>query len=189
MKIQETYLPGVLLIEPDVFGDSRGFFMETFNQHRYADSGIPGDKLRFVQDNLSRSSKGVLRGLHFQVKHPQGKLISVATGCVFDVAVDVCPESPTYRQWVGTELSGENHRQIWIPPGYAHGFCVLSELADFQYKCTDFYHPEDESGVLWNDPDIAIDWPILEPSLSQKDTALPRLADVARAQLPTLNIA
>jgi len=181
MKMIETRLPGVLIIEPKVFGDARGFFLETWNRERYQAAGFPD--VVFVQDNHSRSQKGVLRGLHFQLNHPQGKLVQVATGAVFDVAVDVCPESPTYSQWVGTELSEDNHRQLWIPPGYAHGFCVLSEVADFQYKCTEFYHPEDESGVLWNDPDIGIGWPILESLLSQKDAALPKLADISRGQL------
>jgi len=187
MKVIETRLPGVLIIEPRIFGDSRGFFLETWNHERYRAVGFPN--VAFVQDNHSRSQKGVLRGLHFQLNHPQGKLVQVATGIVFDVAVDVCPESPTYRQWVGTELSEENHRQLWIPPGYAHGFCVLSEMADFQYKCTEFYHPEDESGVLWNDPDIGIDWPLREPLLSQKDAALPKLAGISKEQLPQLKIA
>jgi len=187
MKVIETRLPGVLIIEPKVFGDARGFFLETWNHERYRAAGFPN--VTFVQDNHSRSQKGVLRGLHFQLNHPQGKLVQVATGAVFDVAVDVCPESPTYSQWVGTELSEENHRQLWIPPGYAHGFCVLSDVADFQYKCTEFYHPGDEYGVLWNDPDIGIDWPILEPLLSQKDAVLPKLTDMSREQLAPLNIA
>jgi len=182
MKVIETKLPGVLIIEPKVFGDARGFFLETWNLERYQAAGFPN--VAFVQDNHSRSQKGVLRGLHFQLNHPQGKLVQVATGAVFDVAVDVCPESPTYRQWVATELSEDNHRQQWIPPRYAHGFCVLSDVADFQYKCTGFYHPEDESGVLWNDPDLAIDWPISEPLLSDKDKALPTLKQVAGDRLP-----
>ncbi len=185
MKIIETALPGVLIIEPKVFGDARGFFSETFHQERYASHGIPGDNLQFVQDNHSRSSKGVLRGLHFQLEHPQGKLVQVVTGTVFDVVADVCPKSPTYRQWVGVELSEDNHRQLWVPPGYAHGFCVLSDVADFQYKCTDFYHPEDEGGVLWNDPDIGIDWPLgSEPGLCDKDRVCARLDEIDHAQLP-----
>lgn len=187
MKVIETTLPGVLIIEPKVFGDTRGFFLETWNHERYQAAGFPD--VVFVQDNHSRSQKGVLRGLHFQLKHPQGKLVQVATGAVFDVAVDVCSESPTYRQWAGAELSEDNHRQLWIPPGYAHGFCVLSDVADFQYKCTDFYHPKDECGVLWNDPDLDIDWPIQEPLLSEKDAALPGLADISREQLPKLKMA
>ncbi|MDQ7010479.1 MAG: dTDP-4-dehydrorhamnose 3,5-epimerase, partial [Mariprofundaceae bacterium] len=153
MKVVETALPGVLVVEPDVHGDARGFFLETFHEARYAQHGIPGNDLHFVQDNHSRSRRGVLRGLHFQTKHPQGKLVSVAAGTVFDVTVDVRTGSPTFGRWMGVELSDENHRQLWIPPGFAHGFCVLSETADFQYKCTDFYDPKDEAGIVWNDPD------------------------------------
>lgn len=184
MKVIETKLPGVLIIEPKVFGDVRGFFKETFHAGRYAEAGIPGEGLRFVQDNHSRSGRGVLRGLHFQLEYPQGKLVSVSSGAVFDVAADVRPGSPTFGQWVGVELSAENHRQLWVPPGYAHGFCVLSESADFQYKCTDLYHPEDESGVVWNDPDLAIDWPVSEPLVSEKDRKLPQLAAAEPSQLP-----
>ena len=147
MKVIETKLPGVLIIEPEVFGDRRGFFLETFHKERYSKFGIPGTGLKFVQDNHSRSRKGVLRGLHFQLKHPQGKLVSVAYGKVFDVVADVCPDSPTFAQWIGVELSDGNHRQLWVPPGYAHGFCMLSESADVLYKCTDYYHPEDEGGM------------------------------------------
>lgn len=168
MKVTETKLPGVLIIEPRVFGDERGFFMETFQQERYREIGIDQP---FVQDNHSRSSRGVLRGLHYQKSHPQGKLVSCSRGAVFDVAVDINPESPTFTQYVGVELNDENHAQLWIPPGYAHGFCVLSDIADFQYKCTDFYHPEDEGGVAWNDPEIGIEWPDMgvPPILSTKD--------------------
>jgi dTDP-4-dehydrorhamnose 3,5-epimerase len=150
MKIIETKSPGVLIIEPKVFGDERGFFKETYHQARYAEAGIPAAGSGFVQDNHSRSQKGVLRGLHFQLKHPQGKLVSVASGAVFDVAADVRPQSPTFGQWVGVELSADNHRQLWVPPGFAHGFCVLSDYADFQYKCTALYHPEDEGGIRWD---------------------------------------
>jgi dTDP-4-dehydrorhamnose 3,5-epimerase len=184
MKVIETELPGVLIIEPKVFGDARGFFLETFHKQRYAEHGIPGEALEFVQDNHSRSRKGVLRGLHFQLDHPQGKLVSAGTGSVFDVAADVNPDSPTYGQWVGVELNEENHRQLWIPPGYAHGFCVLSDVADFQYKCTALYDPASDAGVAWNDPDLAIDWPVNDPILSDKDRALPRLADALRDRLP-----
>ncbi|MDQ6960046.1 MAG: dTDP-4-dehydrorhamnose 3,5-epimerase, partial [Mariprofundaceae bacterium] len=184
MKVIETALSGVLIIEPKVFGDARGFFLETFHKQRYTEAGIPGEGLEFVQDNHSRSRKGVLRGLHFQLNHPQGKLVSVAAGCVFDVAVDINPDSPTCGCWEGTELSEDNHRQLWVPPGYAHGFCVLSDSADFQYKCTDVYHPGDEGGVLWNDPDIGIDWPLDAPLLSAKDSALPRLTELSRDRLP-----
>jgi len=184
MNVIETVLPGVLIIEPKVFGDARGFFLETFHKQRYEDAGIPGDDMGFVQDNHSRSAKGVLRGLHFQLQNPQGKLVSAGTGAVFDVAADVNPDSPTFRQWVGVELSEENHKQLWIPPGYAHGFCVLSDIADFQYKCTALYHPESDGGVLWNDPELGIEWPIETPLLSQKDKYLPMLSEAKREQLP-----
>jgi dTDP-4-dehydrorhamnose 3,5-epimerase len=172
VKVLETQLPGVLIIEPKVFGDHRGFFLETFQVERYRDAGIG---LPFVQDNHSRSQRGVLRGLHFQRTRPQGKLVSVSRGAVYDVAVDINPDSPTCGQYVGVELTDENHRQLWVPPGYAHGFCVLSEVADFQYKCTDLYFPADEGGLLWNDPDVNIPWPLDTPQLSAKDQANPTL--------------
>ena len=175
MNVIETKLPGVLIIEPKVFGDCRGFFKETFQAERYAEIGI---NLPFVQDNHSRSQKGVLRGLHLQITRPQGKLVSCSRGVVYDVAVDVNPESATFGQYVGVELTEDNHWQLWIPPGYAHGFCVLSDVADFQYKCTDLYFPEDEGGLIWNDPEVAIDWPIKEPELSDKDQKLPTLAQI-----------
>ena len=175
MNVIETALPGVLIIQPKAFGDHRGFFLETFQVERYRDAGIT---LPFVQDNHSRSQRGVLRGLHFQKTRPQGKLVSVSRGAVYDVAVDIDPASATYGQFVGVELNDDNHRQLWIPPGYAHGFCVLSEVADFQYKCTDFYFPADEGGLLWNDPDVGIPWPITEPQLSAKDANNPRLRDL-----------
>ena len=175
MQVTETKLAGVLIIEPKVFGDQRGFFKETFQLERYREVGID---LSFVQDNHSRSQKGVLRGLHLQKSRPQGKLVSCSSGAVFDVAVDVHPESSTFGQYVGVELSAENHKQLWIPPGYAHGFCVLTETADFQYKCTDLYFPEDEGGLIWNDPDVDIDWPIKNPLLSDKDLKLPTLAEI-----------
>lgn len=179
MNIIETRLPGVCIIEPKVHGDARGFFLESFHVERYRAAGIT---LPFVQDNHSRSRRGVLRGLHAQQPHPQGKLVRVSRGAVFDVAVDIDPRSPTFGQWVGVELSDVNHRQLWIPPGYAHGFQVLSESADFEYKCTDYYHPEAETGVIWNDPDLRIDWPIRDPILSPKDLELPTLAEIkARA--------
>ena len=176
MKVIETKLPGVLIIEPKVFGDSRGFFKETFQAQRYREAGVEYD---FVQDNHSRSQKGVLRGLHFQINKPQGKLVSCSQGAVYDVAVDVDPESATFGQYVGIELNEDNHRQFWVPPGYAHGFCVLTDTADFQYKCTDYYDPSDEGGLIWNDLDVAIEWPIDQPLLSDKDAKLPTLKDLA----------
>jgi len=176
MKINQTNLEGVLHIEPKVFGDARGFFLETYNKQRYMGAGFPD--IEFVQDNHSRSSKGVLRGLHFQLNHPQGKLVQVATGSVFDVVVDIRVGSPTFGQWYGCVLSEENHHQLWIPPKFAHGFCVLSDTADFVYKCTDYYNPEDEGGLLWNDPDVDIDWPLSAPLLSEKDKAYSCLKDI-----------
>ena len=178
MNVIETALPGVLIIEPKAFGDHRGFFLETFQVERYREAGIT---LPFVQDNHSRSQRGVLRGLHFQRTRPQGKLVSVSRGAVYDVAVDIDPASATYGKFVGVELNDDNHRQMWVPPGYAHGFCVLSEVADFQYKCTDFYFPADEGGLAWNDPDVGISWPIEAPQLSAKDANNPRLRDLKRA--------
>ena len=175
MNVIETKLQGVLIIEPKVFGDNRGFFKETYQAERYAEAGI---KIPFVQDNHSRSQKGVLRGLHLQKTRPQGKLVSCSRGAVYDVAVDVNPNSDTFGQYVGVELTEDNHRQLWIPPGYAHGFCVLSDVADFQYKCTDLYFPKDEGGLIWNDPEVAIDWPNEHPSLSEKDQKLPTLAQI-----------
>ena len=176
MKVTETDLPGAGIIEPDVFGDERGFFKETYHQDRYRiEAGIEES---FVQDNYSRSTAGVLRGLHFQKTKPQGKLVSVSQGAVFDVAVDIDPDSATFKQWVGVHLSGENHIQFYVPPGYAHGFLVLSEIADFQYKCTELYNPDDEGGIHWDDKEIAIQWPTSDQLLvSQKDAALPTLSD------------
>ena len=175
MKVLETVLPGVLIIEPKVFGDARGFFLESSQAERYRQLGIAH---AFVQDNHSRSARGVLRGLHFQRSRPQGKLVSVSRGSVYDVAVDINPASPTCGQFVAVELNDENHRQLWIPPGYAHGFCVLSDIADFQYKCTDYYIPEDEGGLLWSDPQVNIPWPIEQPLLSAKDQRNPTLAQL-----------
>jgi len=184
MKVIETLLPGVLIIEPKVFGDARGFFLETFHKQRYGEAGIPAEGQEFVQDNYSRSRKGVLRGLHFQLEYPQGKLLSAGTGAVFDVAADVNPDSATYGKWVGVELSEENHRQLWIPPGYAHGFCVLSDFVDFHYKCTALYYPQYDSGVAWNDPILDIAWPVESPQLSDKDLLLPCLSEAKRDRLP-----
>lgn len=172
ISIAETRLPGVVMITPRVFGDSRGHFKETYQARDYSEFGIDAT---FVQDNFSRSSCGVLRGLHFQVTQPQGKLVSCLSGRVFDVAVDINPESSTFRQWVGVELSDENHQQLYIPPGYAHGFCVISDTADFHYKCTAYYDPSDEAGIRWDDPAIDIDWPLASPMLSEKDGNLPNL--------------
>ena len=182
MKVNKTNLEGVLHIEPKVFGDARGFFLETYNKERYMQAGFPD--VEFVQDNHSRSSKGVLRGMHFQLNHPQGKLVQVATGSVFDVAVDIRVGSPTFGQWYGCVLSEENHHQLWVPPKFAHGFCVLSDTADFIYKCTDYYRPDDEGGLLWNDPGVGIDWPIASPLLSEKDKAYVCLKDIPHDQLP-----
>ena len=176
MNVIETKLAGVLIIEPKVFGDSRGFFFESYQKQRYRDAGIALD---FVQDNHSRSARGVLRGLHFQIKKPQGKLVCVSRGEVLDVAADINPDSPTFGQYVGVVLSEDNHRQLWVPPGYAHGFVVLSESADFQYKCTDYYDPGDEGGIIWNDPTLAIEWGITHPSLSAKDQVHPTLTQYA----------
>ncbi|WLQ15472.1 dTDP-4-dehydrorhamnose 3,5-epimerase [Hahella aquimaris] len=176
MKVIHTKLSGVVIIEPKVFGDHRGFFIETYQAARYRDEA--GIDLEFVQDNHSRSGRGVLRGLHFQKTKPQGKLVRVTQGEVFDVAVDLRKGSPTYGQWEGVILSGENHLQFYVPPGFAHGFCVLSDTADFQYKCTDYYDPSDEGGLIWNDPDVGVAWPIESPNLSQKDLALPTLRDI-----------
>lgn len=176
MTIYPTRLAGVLIIEPTVFGDERGLFKETYHQQRYQEQA--GISLPFVQDNFSRSEKGVLRGLHFQRTRPQGKLVSVSRGAVYDVAVDIQPDSSTFGQYVGVELSESNHKQLWIPPGYAHGFCVLSDLADFNYKCTDFYFPQDEGGLAWDCPEVAIDWPIQNPRLSEKDKHYPVLSQL-----------
>ena len=176
MKVETTELPGVLVLEPRIFGDERGFFLETYNAPRYAAAGISGP---FVQDNLSRSVRGTLRGLHFQEPHGQGKLVQVLQGCVWDVAVDVRRGSPTFGQYVARELSAENRRQLWVPPGFAHGFCVLSASADFSYKCTALYSPASERAIAWDDPDLGIAWPITEPLLSGRDAAAPRLRDAA----------
>ena len=181
MRFVEAGLPGIIVIEPDVFEDPRGYFLETYHAKKYADAGIPGP---FVQDNYSRSVHGTLRGLHYQRSHGQGKLVSAAEGVVFDVAVDIRPGSPTFGKWFGLELSAENKRQLYIPAGFAHGFCVLSEVAAFAYKCTDFYVPQDEGGILWNDPAIGIPWPVSVPLVSAKDQAYKCLADIPLTDLP-----
>lgn len=170
MKVTPTAIPEVLLIEPRVFGDARGFFFESFNQRAFAQA--TGLQLDFVQDNHSRSAQGVLRGLHYQIEQPQGKLVRVVRGRVFDVAVDLRRRAPSFGQWVGIELSEDNHRQLWIPPGFAHGFLVLSESADFLYKTTDYYAPAHERCIAWNDPQLGIQWPAgVLPQLSAKDAA------------------
>lgn len=171
MRAIETTLPGVLVLEPEVFGDARGFFLESWNARDFA--RVTGLDTRFVQDNHSHSRRGVLRGLHYQIRQPQGKLVRVVRGAIFDVAVDLRKSSPTFGRWVGVELSGENHRQLWVPPGFGHGFLVVSESADVLYKATDYYAPEYERSLLWNDPTVGIDWPLggIEPLLSAKDAA------------------
>ncbi|HDP90411.1 MAG TPA: dTDP-4-dehydrorhamnose 3,5-epimerase [Thioalkalivibrio sp.] len=181
MQVTETKLPGVLLVEPKVFGDERGFFMETYQAERYAEAGIPGP---FVQDNLSLSQRGVLRGLHFQQPNTQGKLVYVLQGEVFDVAVDIRNGSPTFGQWVGYSLSAENKRQLWVPEGFAHGFCVTSETALFAYKCTGYYAPDCEFAIRWDDPAIGIEWPVESPSLSGKDSQAHLLAEMPPERLP-----
>ena len=181
MNIITTSIEGVLIIEPAVFKDNRGFFMETYQQERYSKSGI---KQAFVQDNLSFSVQGTLRGLHYQVKHPQAKLVQVITGEIFDVAVDIRPGSSTFGKWTGAYLSDQNKRQLFIPQGFAHGFCVISKTAHFLYKCSDFYAPEDECGINWADSDICIDWPVKNPIVSKKDRQNPELCDLLPKQLP-----
>jgi len=176
MHVEETELDGVLLITPAVFSDDRGFFMETYNRDKAVENGLPAE---FVQDNHSKSSHGVLRGLHYQYPLWQGKLVRVVQGEIFDVAVDIRAGSPTFGKWVGYYLSDENKQQLYVPPGFAHGFCVTSDTAEVVYKCTELYAPSDEASLLWNDPDIAIDWPVEEPVLSDKDMDAQRLADLA----------
>ena len=167
MEVTKTRVDGVLLIKPKVFGDERGYFVETYQKERYSEIGITHT---FVQDNHSMSRRGILRGLHYQTKHPQGKLVMVSLGAVFDVAVDIRLDSPTFGKWFGAILSQENQHQLWIPPGLAHGFLVLSDIAHFHYKCTDFYDPKNETSILWNDPELNIEWPFAEDVvLSQKD--------------------
>ncbi|WP_411195520.1 dTDP-4-dehydrorhamnose 3,5-epimerase [Raoultella planticola] len=167
MHVIDTKITDVKIIQPNVFGDARGFFLETFEKKRYQE--LLNIDLEFVQDNHSRSSQGVLRGLHFQTQNPQGKLVRVVRGTVFDVAVDIRPESQTFGQWEGVILSEENKTQFWVPPGLAHGFVVLSDIADFEYKCTDYYNPACEGCLIWSDPEINIEWPIASPLLSDKD--------------------
>ena len=176
MKISHSKLKGCVIIEPRVFGDERGFFLETFQAVRYEQEA--GIDLPFVQDNHSRSARGVLRGLHFQNTKPQGKLVRVVRGEVYDVAVDIRKGSATFGEWEGVILSEDNKKQFWVPPGFAHGFVVLSDTADFEYKCTDYYDPSDEGSILWSDPDLDIPWPIANPVLSTKDESAKRLVDL-----------
>jgi dTDP-4-dehydrorhamnose 3,5-epimerase len=180
MKIIPTVLEGAVVIEPEVHRDERGFFLEVFHARKYREAGIP---VGFVQDNHSRSARGTLRGLHAQRRHPQGKLVRAVRGEIFDVVVDIRRGSPTFGQWAGVALSAADFRLFYVPPGFLHGFCVTSEAAEVEYKCTDFYDPADEFGVIWNDPDLAIDWPVKEPILSLKDHGLPRFAAI-RELLP-----
>ena len=181
MNILKTKIDGVLILEPRVFNDNRGFFLETYNETRYRGFGITVD---FVQDNLSFSGKDTLRGLHYQHPHAQAKLVQAIKGHVFDVTVDIRSGSPTFGRWIGVHLSDENMRQVFVPAGLAHGFCVVSDTALFTYKCSDFYAPECERGVLWSDPDIGIEWPVEEPILSEKDAVYPRLRDIPVDRLP-----
>jgi dTDP-4-dehydrorhamnose 3,5-epimerase len=181
MKLIETSLPGVLVIEPQVFGDSRGFFYESYNQSKFRESGVVRD---FVQSNVSRSSKGVLRGLHYQSPNPQGKLVSVLEGEVFDVAIDIRRGSPTFGKWEGVMLTAENHRHFWIPEGFAHGFCVVSDHATFTYQCTALYDRVADASIRWDDPTIGIDWPISCPLLSEKDANAPLLREISHHRLP-----
>ena len=184
MKVEKTPLDGVLVLEPAVYRDDRGGFFEAWHRGRYAEAGLPSE---FVQDNFSFSRRGVLRGLHFQHPQPQGKLVSVLDGEVYDVAVDVRAGSPTFARWVGVTLSGENRRQLWVPPGFAHGFCVTSETALVGYKCTDFYAPGSEGTLIWNDPRVSVAWPTSEPVMSAKDRAGRTLQELERANaLPRL---
>ena len=185
MKRIETNLPGVCVIEPDVFGDDRGFFMETYNQRAFAELGI---ECTFVQDNTSRSRQGVVRGLHYQLAQPQAKLVRVTLGEVYDVAVDVRRGSKTFGQFAGVTLTGENKKMFFVPEGFAHGFCVISEIAEFAYKCSDFYAPDEERGIIWNDPELGIPWPIgdIEPILSPKDTLYGPLSEMDEIDLPAI---
>ena len=183
MNVKETKLPGVLILEPDVFSDERGFFLETWNSTRYEDAGIKGP---FVQDNVSFSQRGVLRGLHFQYPQSQAKLVQVLSGQVVDVVVDIRVGSATFGRWASEVLSDTNHRQMYIPPGFAHGFCVTSETAVFSYKCTSFYNAATEGGIIWNDPDLNIEWPMKEPIVSSKDANCLRLKDFPIDKLPHL---
>ncbi len=181
INVTGTTLPGVVIIETQVFDDARGFFTESFNARDFADAGLP---THFVQDNHSRSTRGVLRGLHYQHPTWQGKLVRALVGEIFDVAVDIRRDSECFGQWFGITLSAQNKKQLYVPPGFAHGFCVLSEVAEMAYKCTALYEPADDAAVLWNDPDIGIEWPVSDPILSAKDSAAPRLNDLPNLSVP-----
>jgi len=180
IEVTKTPLSGVVIVKVPVFGDERGFFMETFNQQGFESAGLPSN---FVQDNHSRSRKGVLRGLHYQFPQWQGKLVRVLSGAIFDVAVDIRPDSRTFGQWYGIELNDENRLQLYIPPGFAHGFATLSESADMAYKCTSLYKAEDDAGIAWNDPDIGVEWPVENPLVSEKDAAAPLLSQINHSDL------
>jgi dTDP-4-dehydrorhamnose 3,5-epimerase len=180
MKIRRGSLEGLYIVEPQVIGDERGFFLESYHDRRFKKAGIDYD---FVQDNLSSSARGTLRGLHFQVNYPQAKLVQAITGEIFDVAVDIRPHSPTFGKWSGVYLSESNKHQLLIPEGFAHGFCVISETAQVAYKCSDYYHPEDEGGILWSDPVIGIEWPVNSPIISEKDKHFPMLSDLPPEKL------
>jgi dTDP-4-dehydrorhamnose 3,5-epimerase len=182
MNIVTTPLKGLLIIEPKIFDDRRGFFMETYNRRKYEAAGITET---FVQDNLSHSMKHTVRGLHFQIKHSQAKLVQAVHGEIFDVAVDLRPGSATFGRWIGERLSAKNGRQMYIPKGFAHGFCVLSEFALFYYKCSDFYAPDDEGGIIWSDQDVGIKWPVENPVISEKDKLYPNLSGLSAGQLPS----
>lgn len=184
MRVVASALPGVVVVEPLVHQDSRGLFFESFHQVKFSEAGI---RAQFVQTNVSRSAKGVLRGLHYQWPHPQGKLVNVLEGEVYDVAVDIRRGSPTFGQWVGVVLTSDNHRHLWIPEGFAHGFCVLSEYATFTYQCTTFYDPTADASIRWNDGQISVDWPVSNPLISDKDAKAPYLADVTANRLPTFH--
>jgi dTDP-4-dehydrorhamnose 3,5-epimerase len=184
LKCSQTAIAGVMVFTPDVFPDPRGFFMETYHEKKYRDLGL---SRTFVQDNHSHSCRGTLRGLHYQCRHPQAKLVTVMRGKVFDVAVDIRRGSPTFGQWVGQVLSEENRLQMFVPEGFAHGFCVMSEAADVLYKCTDFYSSSDDRGIVWSDPAIGIKWPIPQPLLSDKDSRHPLLANVPPCDLPAFS--
>lgn len=178
MKFLPLAIPEVVLVEPDVYRDDRGFFLETYHKTKYGGADLPEE---FVQDNHSFSIRGTLRGMHSQLRRPQGKLIRALAGEIFDVAVDLRPGSPTFGRWVGEVLSGENFRQLWVPPGFAHGFCVMSDSAHVLYKCTTFYEKEDEIALLWNDPEVGISWPTETPLLSPRDQAAPKLAEIVHS--------